>query len=274
MESEKKQISETTQKRFYGDVMNVIVIANTLAYIGIIAAHANGFSIIEFSPSFSQDGFCVSNKDKSVLLQSHALCFYEDTIFAIFTWLLVKSVKDKIPDREIKVLTRYALSTFVHGAAHLSLAYGDYKRDQEVVDDFENFFNPQRFITLTVFWSTFMWVIHPDYTISQKTLRAIFWTTIHLFMPRLYGFPYVNCVLIMEFSIKEMQVKEVDPFYNIRIPIFNIPNSILAWMEVFACEKFLQPYGGHAIYDAFIPITQIAYIVVLCYYSKKTKKVD
>ena len=71
-----------------------------------------------------------------------------------------------------------------------------------------------------------------------------------------------------------MQVKEVDPFYNIRIPLFNIPTAILAWMEVFACEKFLQPYGGHAIYDAFIPITQIAYIVVLCYYSKKTKKVD
>ena len=25
-------------------------------------------------------------------------------------------------------------------------------------------------------------------------------------------------------------------------------------MEAFACEKFLQPYGGHAIYDAFITI--------------------
>ena len=78
----------------------------------------------------------------------------------------------------------------------------------------------------------------------------------------------------MEFGIKEMQVKEVDPFYNIRIPLFNIPTAILAWMEVFACEKFLQPYGGHAIYDAFIPITQITYIFVLFHYTKKAKKVD
>ena len=76
----------------------------------------------------------------------------------------------------------------------------------------------------------------------------------------------------MEFTTKAMQVKEVDPFYNMRTPLLNIPNSILAWMEVFACEKFLQPYGGHAIYDAFIPITAIAYIFVLFYYNKKTKK--
>ena len=70
------------------------------------------------------------------------------------------------------------------------------------------------------------------------------------------------------------KTKDLDEYYNLRIPLLNIPNSIIAWMEAFACEKFLQPYGGHAIYDAFIPITQITYIFVLFHYTKMAKKVD
>ena len=66
----------------------------------------------------------------------------------------------------------------------------------------------------------------------------------------------------------------MDEYYNLRIPLLNIPNSIIAWMEAFACEKYLQPYGGHAIYDAFIPITMIAYIFVVLYQRNQTKKID
>ena len=117
-----------------------------------------------------------------------------------------------------------------------------------------------------------MGTLHKDLSFGKKAFRTLFWTGIHLFVPRLYAFTFVHCVLVMEFSIKTMQVKEVDQFYNLRIPLLNIPNSIIAWMEAFACEKFLQPYGGHAIYDAFIPITMIAYIFVLFCYSKKDKK--
>ena len=78
----------------------------------------------------------------------------------------------------------------------------------------------------------------------------------------------------MLFSIKNLQEKEVDSFYNLRVPLLNIPNSIIAWIEAFACEKYLQPYGGHAIYDAFVPITMIAYIFILFCHGKKTKKID
>ena len=275
MESEKKLITESNNKRLIGDLVNWLVVVNTLVYIGVIVAHANGFGI-EFSPSYAQDGFCVSNKDRSVLLQSHALCFYEDTIFAILVWYLVNVIgKDMLPEADVTLMTRLAFATFVHGAAHLSVAYRDYTADPEdIVGKDGNILKPLRVITLFVFWSTFMWVIHPEHTSSKTLLRGVFWTTVGLFVPRLYGFTFTHSALVMEFCIKTMQVKEVDPFYNIRIPLLNIPNSILAWMEIFACEKFLQPYGGHAIYDAFIPITMIAYIFVLFYCSKKTKKAD
>ena len=276
MASEEKIPVTENNKRFVGDVVNGLVIVNTLVYIGFIVAHANGFGV-EFSPSFAQDGFCVSNKNGPVYMQSHALCFYEDTIFAIIVWFLVNIIgKDMVPENDVALMTRYAFSTFIHGCAHLSLAYRDYAADDpdDVVETWKPNFKPQRVITLLVFWSTFMSVIHSDHSISKKALRSIFWTAVHLYVPRLYAFTFVHCVLVMEFSFKTMMIKEVDRFYNLRIPLLNIPNSIIAWMEAFACEKFLQPYGGHAIYDAFIPITMIAYIFVLFYSSKKTKKID
>ena len=72
----------------------------------------------------------MSNKDGPVLMQSHALCFYEDTIFAILVWVLVNIIgKNMIPETDVALMTRYAFSTFVHGCAHLSLAYRDYTAD-------------------------------------------------------------------------------------------------------------------------------------------------
>ena len=53
MASEEKIPVTENNKRFIGDVVNGLVIVNTLVYIGFIAAHANGFGV-EFSPSFAQ----------------------------------------------------------------------------------------------------------------------------------------------------------------------------------------------------------------------------
>ena len=119
MESEKKLITASNNKRFIGDLVNWLVVVNTLVYIGVIVAHANGFSI-ELSPSFAEDGFCVSNKDKSVLWQSHALCFYEDTVFALFLWLLITIGKDMLPEGDAALLTRSAVGTCTRGCPHVS----------------------------------------------------------------------------------------------------------------------------------------------------------
>ena len=51
-----------------------------------------------------------------------------------------------------------------------------------------------------------MHVIHTDQTFSRKAVRSVFWTIVHLLVPRLYAFTFVHCVLVMEFSIKTMRV--------------------------------------------------------------------
>ena len=147
MESSEKQLITANNKRFIGDLVNGLVVVNTLAYIGVIVAHANGFSI-ELSPSFAEDGFCVSNKDGSVLWQSHALCFYEDTVFALLVWFLVTIGKDMLPEGDVTLMIRSALSTFIHGAAHLSLAYRDYTAGDPEGHFSEGGFKPFRFLTI------------------------------------------------------------------------------------------------------------------------------
>ena len=101
----------------YSDWLRIIVIK----FNNIIGKILNstifwisGFGV-EFSPSFAQDGFCVSNKDGPVLMQSHALCFYEDTIFAILVWVLVNIIaKHMIPETDIALMTRYEFIRWFH----------------------------------------------------------------------------------------------------------------------------------------------------------------
>ena len=214
MESENQLTIANYHKRVIGDLVNGLIIVNT--YIYVIVAHANGLHI-ELSPYLAQDGFCVSNKEGFVLWQSHVLYFYEDTSFALLIWFLVKIGKGMLAEGDVTLMTGSTFSTFVHGAAHFSIAYRDYTAYPDGQFP-ENTIKPLRVITILVFWPTFMWVVHPDHTISKEFLRAAFWTIVHLLMPRLYAFTFVHCVLVMEFSIKVMQVKEVGPFYNVRHP--------------------------------------------------------
>ena len=72
-----------------GDMLNVFNIVNCLAFMGLVLAQHSGMIDI-FNQSFVKDGFCVSNKDKSIYMQSHAMCFYADTAYALVLWIFTK----------------------------------------------------------------------------------------------------------------------------------------------------------------------------------------
>ena len=127
-------INLASNRRHIGDIVNALSIVNILLFVGVIIAHAKGVNV-NFSPAFAEDGFCVSNKDEHVLLQSHALCFYEDTILAILLWFLASYVgKSVIPDSAVTQINKNALGVFIHGTAHLSIAYRDYNSGEYYSD--------------------------------------------------------------------------------------------------------------------------------------------
>ena len=71
-----------------GDAINLATTVNLIAYTLVIGGqHYGHFDVL--SPSFVLDGFCVSNKDESLYVQSHALCLYGDVAFAILLYGMV-----------------------------------------------------------------------------------------------------------------------------------------------------------------------------------------
>ena len=76
------------QSILLGNVANTITIIASVIFLVLLVAQHDG-SIDIFSKSFVEDGFCVSNKDKPIYMQSHAMCFYADTTIAILMYLTI-----------------------------------------------------------------------------------------------------------------------------------------------------------------------------------------
>ena len=121
-------INLASPRRHIGDIVNTLSIVNILLYVAVIIAHAKGFDV-NFSPAFAEDGFCVCNKAEHVLVQSHAICFYEDTILALILVFLASYVgKNIIPDSAAALMKKNAFCCFTHGAVHMYAAYRDYNK--------------------------------------------------------------------------------------------------------------------------------------------------
>ena len=78
----------------------------------------------------------------------------------------------------------------------------------------------------------------------------------------------------MEANSVALMTKSKDEFYTFRTILLLGPNSVLAWLEVFACENYLKPMGGHAIYDLALPVTTIIYFVIVVLHFKHVKKIE
>ena len=63
-----------------------------------------------------------------------------------------------------------------------------------------------------------------------------------------------------------------DQFYNLRQVLLLGPNAVIAWLEVLACDSYLKPMGGHAIYDLALPVTSIIYFAIAMRHFKQAKK--
>ena len=83
---------------------------------------------------------------------------------------------------------------------------------------------------------------------------------------------YFYSALIMESNFVDLVEKSKDEFYNVRTILLLLPVSVISWVEVFGCENYLRPIGGHAVYDLVIPVTSLIYFGILMRESNDVKK--
>lgn len=215
-----------------------------------------------------KNGFCVVTEDESVWLQTHAICFYEDTCWAIVMYLIFSVFKSGIedhPDGEYlnESIRGSIASIFMHGAAHLYIGLNldeFYARSSYVPLAQSGGENFARNAAITYMFWFFMLKPITIFTgsLTENVIKTLIIATTHLFfIPLVFGLTYVNCVIFCIKAVKGL-VSQKDQFYNI-IPFFmTLPLALMVWIEAVACDSFLKQYGGHAWFDFAIPASTLA----------------
>lgn len=267
---------ESQSKHRSGNIVNAIALTNGLMFLLMIIAQERKWVNI-ISPAFLQDGFCVANKEYSVFLQSHALCFYVDTAFALILWLLYATCKNSYHEDALEPIRMSVLPTFGHGCAHMSLAVFGTPSSGTLWD------RPQttaelalRSLILIGMWYLFIRAILGT---KGGQLRVIIlssaYTLIHVFfIPARFGFTYVQTMLVVTYSLYGILKEKKSEFYTATATFISLPVILVSWLEALACEAFYMHIGGHVWYDLTIPLSYCAYFLYISGTGKGRVKVD
>jgi len=258
----------------FGDIVNGVVVANSVSFL-CVQAFSNSFS-----KSFLDDGFCVSNKDKPILIQSHALSFYSDTIFSIILYYMYNNIAvdfDPINNKKLlEPVKANIIAVFSHGLGHLNLAFNSrFFSHRPLILSISNLANKSvSVITLYIFW---YYLIKAAYLTGNNyywNVNAVLHTIFLSFViPFNHSFTYVQTVLMLTAAISEYNLKDKDIYYDMKALIVHLPITIVGWIEALYCDKFFKNIGGHLIYDTTIPVSIIAYHMSLYYYNKYKQKI-
>lgn len=106
---------------------------------------------------------------------------------------------------------------------------------------------------------------------SNLTVLIISWLSIigGRMTPSRFGFTYTQTVLFMCFSLNQLMQRRSDKNfpYALYAAIVSFPLGLLAWLESMSCSNLVIHYGGHLIYDAYIPLSSVMFY--LCCYLKE-----
>jgi len=251
-----------------GDIGNTYTIAQTFAFCAAIYAQSRGMIDI-FSKQYVTDGFCVSNKDMSIYAQSHAMCFYGDTLGAILMYAVVKySETYKYACKEaLEPLKKNSFSIFAHGCAHLYIAFqagGVNIVAEPGTQTAREMMLPA--IGFFLFWVAFMLTFLKGqfYSFSNACILAVFWTAIQLnFVTSQFLFTYVNSVITLTAAFNGLARNDKDIYYDMNVLIVGIPVGIAAWTEAVTCEYFLINFGGHFVFDMTIVVGLFVYFAII-----------
>lgn len=259
----------------FGDIVNGIVVINNLSFL-CTQAFTN-----TFSKSFLEDGFCVSNKDKSIFLQSHALAFYSDTIFTAILYYMYNNIpvdSNTVNNKKLlEPVKANIVAVFSHGLGHLNLAFNSKNfSNKPLILTLNNFVNKSiSMLMLYLFWYYLIKAAYLNGTRKYWAINSIIHTvTLSVVVPINHSFTYVQTILMLTAAISEYHLEDKDIYYDIKAFIVHLPITLVGWVEALFCDSFIKYYGGHLLYDTTIPISIITYHLILYFYNKNKIKLN
>ena len=187
----------------FGDIINCLCMVISVIFVLLILAQHDG-KINIFSDSFVKDGFCVANQDKSVYMQSHAMCFYADTAYAIVLWIMTSLCVSNMEEASYNPIKAQIMGIFGHGCGHLYLAFKPITVEtsyQKNGDDPAA--HAKTFGVLFFFWYTLtMSVAQGPLGKVGHFCLALLYNLCHYFVvPGTIAFAYVSAVLIVTYTL-------------------------------------------------------------------------
>eukprot|EP00992_Anisonema_acinus_P014622 TRINITY_DN937_c0_g1_i1.p1 TRINITY_DN937_c0_g1~~TRINITY_DN937_c0_g1_i1.p1 ORF type:complete len:304 (+),score=98.43 TRINITY_DN937_c0_g1_i1:43-912(+) len=255
--------SKPAASTWVGDMTNVLIIVNSLAFMAFVVLQtesADGTGML--SSLFSRDGICVSNQDKSVYVQSHALCFYLDTACVVVLLLWCRALRARgYAAAALDPVTSALFGMFLHGAAHMGVGLNGKMGHGGPV--FQRYPDPvgrlQAVGGMLLFWCM-VTIGQPLRMVRRGRLPLIVlvavasWAVHILLVPERLEFTYVSTSILMVFGISSLLVKGTDTRFYSGASLAMLPVGLVAWAEALLCESLLQPVGGHIWYDLSMPI--------------------
>ena len=203
----------------------------------------------------------MANQDKSVFVQSHALCFYADTAYAIVLWIMTTACVNNMPEASYDFIKVNTMGVFAHGCGHLLLVY---KPTSTLTPYLQNYGDIKGSViyasVLFGFWYALTNITKDKLgAVRHMSMVLVYFLFHYFFVPGTMGFAYVSTVLIITASIANFSKRE-SPYYNSE-SFVSCPVVLMAFVEGFACDAFLKHVGGHLWYDLTIPICFTAYFI-------------
>jgi len=262
-----------------GDVANWLALFATAGFF--LAVVANELHYLQvFSTAWSADGFCISNKDLDPLLQSHAMCFYGDTVAAVLLWFTLRySRQQGVAQRIVETLEPGVFGIFAHGCAHLWMGMRPelMQRERTPVGEMP----VQKLFTvgggLFLFWFFLLRSINKN--ISNRVwalLACAFTATQVLFVSPKFGFTFVHVGLMTVATAVALKRADKDQYYDLEGWVINLPITMMAWLEAATCETFLVHIGGHFWYDIEIPLSMFLFwwLAIRSVPTKESEKLE
>jgi len=206
------------------------------------------------------------------------LCFYADTVLAIVTGALYVLLKDTPGMKNANDLVKWnVIGILGHGLGHGGIA--KYVRDNvtaggpQVIDvvDFTLLTGAdlvKRHLPGVLFWFPLLKASMSNVSSLPVLLMSVLSIVGSMLTPPRFGFTYTQTILMVAFSLNQLRrPKSEKTFpYALYAVLVSLPLGLIGWAESLACSNFVIHYGGHLIYDAFIPLSSILFY--LCCYLK------
>jgi hypothetical protein len=212
-----------------------------------------------FDDDWIRHGFCVSNANSN-WLNSHSLSCYADVVLALCIARLFANQTKSAPPLQAAILNGAIFGVFGHGLGHLYLGTNAQGMDLRFRPEDIPASTASILVTVMAFGTIFLGTM-PLSSRSRLVMTAVVATagfTILDIAPKL-NFVYAQAAIYISAALHMLTLSSQDKSaatYAL-YPYFQLPVLLVGVMESTACQGFLQPLGGHVIYDSSIGVGTI-----------------